>query len=212
MDHTRPKLQLSDREMQLIKLASKGHTDTSISHRLGISEATVGTYWGRIRVKIGPYSRTELVSIVLKAEQASVLSELRQANAELVKRLEAGISDEEGFYKSLIETAADAILLASEGGTITTANAAANELFGYAPGELLGLHVSHLVPERYRLDHRQHMDAYVQDPARRVMGDHQATPAVRKDGVEIEIQASLSAVTTPTGLVVMCTIRTVADE
>lgn len=207
MDDTRPKLQLSDREMQLIKLASKGHTDTSISHRLGISEATVGTYWGRIRVKIGPYSRTELVSIVLKAEQASVLSELRQANAELVRRLEAGMGEEDGFYRALIENAADAIILTSESGTITTANRASYELFGYGPGELLGLHVSVLVPERFRIDHVAHIRGYVHSPERRAMGDHPGTPALTKDGREIMIQATLSTVSTPTGLVVMCAHR-----
>ena len=211
MDNTRPKLELSDREQQLIKLSSKGHTDTSIAHRLGISEATVGTYWGRIRIKIGPYSRTELVTIVLKAEQESALYELREANAELARMLETGTNTQEHFYKDLIENAADAILLTSENGTITTSNSAAHELFGYEPGEQIGLHVSVLVPERFRADHVEHQRSFIGSPSRRMMGEHLSTPARKKDGREIMIRASLSAIQTPTGLVVMCAVRPAGD-
>ena len=46
--------QLSPRELQLIEYATQGLTDTAIALKLGISEATVGTYWGRVRIKIGP--------------------------------------------------------------------------------------------------------------------------------------------------------------
>ena len=59
----------------MLLLAAQGLTDQGIAHRLEISLATVGTYWGRIRIKIGPLSRTGLVetapdAIVLANEQA----------------------------------------------------------------------------------------------------------------------------------------------
>lgn len=212
MEVTRPKFQLSEREQQLIKLASKGHTDTSISQRLGISEATVGTYWGRIRIKLGPYSRTELVSIVLKAHQEAALNELREANAELVRRLEANSSSEEAFYRSLIDNAADAILLTSESGIITSANDAAHALFAYEPGTLAGRHVSELVPERFRAEHYEHQRGFVASPSRRMMGEHLETPALTGNGQEIMIRASLSSISTPTGLVVMCAVRAAGDS
>jgi PAS domain S-box-containing protein len=212
MDRTRPKLQLSDREEQLIKLASSGHTDASIAHELGISEATVGTYWGRIRIKLGPYSRTELVSIVLRAEQEVALTDLREANAELAKKLEVSSGAEDAFYKSLIDNAADAILLTSEAGIITSANQKAHELFGYNAGELSGLHVTTLVPPRFREDHVQHLRSYTSSPARRTMGEHLSTPALKRDGTEFAIRAALSAVNTPAGLVVMCAVRLASSD
>src|SRR5579862_4728500 len=57
---------LSPREAAIIRMASEGHTDSSIAHLLEISEGTVGTYWGRIRTKMGPYSRPELVAIAIR--------------------------------------------------------------------------------------------------------------------------------------------------
>ena len=83
---------LSEREKQLIKLASEGFIDTAIANQLGISEATVSTYWGRIRVKLGPHSRTELVAIVLRQESEFVIAALREENENMAKqiRLEFG--------------------------------------------------------------------------------------------------------------------------
>ncbi|MBS1721163.1 MAG: response regulator transcription factor [Armatimonadetes bacterium] len=46
---TRMPQPLSTREEQIIRLAAQGLTDNAISHRLAISLATVGTYWGHSR-------------------------------------------------------------------------------------------------------------------------------------------------------------------
>ncbi|HLK15466.1 MAG TPA: PAS domain S-box protein [Fimbriimonadaceae bacterium] len=211
----RPRLQLSDREQQLIKLASRGQTDTAIAHRLGISEATVGTYWGRIRIKLGPYSRTELVSIILRAEQEQALNALREQNAELVRELQSAAEtarDETNIYQVLLENAPDATILVSESGILTSANAAAHELFGYERESMVGLPVTNLMPDRFREEHDHHRLEYVSDPRRRAMGAHLATPALKKDGTEFQIRASLSAIRSPTGLLITCAVRPVLDE
>jgi len=210
IEESRPRLQLSDREQQLIKLASKGQTDTAIAHRLGISEATVSTYWGRIRIKLGPYSRTELVSIVLRAEQEKALAALRDENASLTRQLQSAAQEATGegkFYQILLENAPDATLLLSESGILTSANTAAHELFGFRSGTMVGLPVSDLIPERFREEHKYHREAFMANPRRRAMGEHLATPALKQDGTEFHIRASLSAVATPTGLLITCAIR-----
>ena len=113
----RPTPSLSPREEELLKYAAEGLTDTAIANRLGISEATVGTYWGRVRIKLGPYSRTELVAIVMRAEREVAVEALRQENEHLVKELEAkSAAGGAGFYQDLLENAPDAMILVSEGG------------------------------------------------------------------------------------------------
>ena len=210
IEESQPLPQLSDREQQLIKLASKGQTDTAIAHRLGISETTVGTYWGRIRVKLGPYSRTELVAIVLKSEQQRALNALRDENANLIRELQivaAEAKDEGDFCQVCLDSAPDALLLVSESGILTSANTAAHELFGYPPGTMIGLSVSNLMPERFREEHALHREAYVASPQRRAMGEHLSTPALKRDGSEFLIRASLSTVTAPRGPLIICVIR-----
>lgn len=57
-------------------------------------------------------------------------------------------------FRSLVETARDAIVTMDDQGTITTWNAAAETLFGYPAGDVVGRPVSALMPERFREAHR----------------------------------------------------------
>ncbi len=206
----RPTPKFSPRERQLLDYAAQGFTDTAIAQKLGISEATVGTYWGRVRIKLGPYSRTELVAIVMRAEREEALEALRQENVQLMRQVqEQGASGEGSVYESILENAPDAMILVAESGLIEYANRAANELFGYEPGELIGADLVILVPPRLRDRHRVHRQEYISEPKRRQMGEHLNTPAVRKDGSEFSIRAALSATQTDKGLLVTCAVRAV---
>jgi PAS domain S-box-containing protein len=99
------------------------------------------------------------------------------------------------------------MMLVSANGKIEYSNQAANELFGYDREELHGKDHNALIPERYVRKHAEHMSDYVKRPSRRPMGGHLRTAAVRKDTTEFLISASLTAIETQTGTVVMCTIR-----
>ena len=135
---------LSDRERQLVVLASKGLTDTAIAHKLGISLATVGTYWGRVRIKFGPLNRTELVAVFLQEQAATVVEGLRAENHALLEALNEKAKTEEMLKSSLdvirglVASAPDGILLVTRGGTIQLSNEPAEEMFGYRHDEMLG--------------------------------------------------------------------------
>lgn len=210
MSSDRPIPGFSPRERQLLDFAAQGLTDTAIANKLGISEATVGTYWGRVRIKLGPYSRTELVAIVLRAEQEAALDALRQEHEQMVLQLKERASESEGgLSRELLEHAPDAMILVSSDGLIEFANAAACELFGYDAKEFEGLDLANLVPPRLREKHREHRAEFVSNPLRRQMGSHLDTPAVGKDGREFPIRAALSSIETPHGLTVICAVRPV---
>ncbi len=212
-DHSRP--ELSEREQQLLALAADGLTDTAIGHRLGISEATVSTYWGRIRAKLGPFSRTELVANAIRHEAKTMVASLKSEIARLTEQLRVetgGYADASAanFYKEVLEFAPDAILIIAADGTIENANQAAAELFEYAIAEMSGNHLSMLLPERYRRVHTQHIDSYMSNPERRTMGDHTATLAKAKSGREMHVAASLSPIRHGDTTMVACIVREVA--
>ncbi len=208
--------ELSEREQQLIELAAQGFTDTAISHQLGISEATVSTYWGRIRIKLGPHSRTELVAMAINEENERVLDILRKENQRLQEelRLRFGVTSDlsHNFYQQLLENAPDAILVIRSDGTIESANPAVEPVFGFKPEELIGESMECLLPERFHKIHAMHREDYVKHPEKRPMGDHLATLAKRKDGSEFPIAASISPIQTEAGIVVMCIARDVSGS
>jgi two-component system CheB/CheR fusion protein len=65
----------------------------------------------------------------------------RERAAEAVKQTELG-------YREMLTTAAEAILMADSSGKIVFANRCAEEIFGFAESEMLGLQRAVLIPER----------------------------------------------------------------
>ena len=209
---------LSPREQQLLEFAASGLTDQAIANNLGISLATVGTYWGRVRIKFGPYNRTELVALYLKEEASLTIENLKQENHELLGQIEEQAKTTQmlqtslELFRGLVETAPDGIVLVNGHGDIELANKQAEEMFGYGQDALLGISVERLIPDRYRDQHRENRNEYNENPHKRRMGEHVATIALRKNGEEFPVAAALSASKTPTGILVTCVIRDLSER
>lgn len=72
---------LSERERSILDLAIEGLKDRAIADKLGISKGTVGTYWTRIRRKVGPVTRAQIAAAVGRAEG-------RESNSEMAALME----------------------------------------------------------------------------------------------------------------------------
>lgn len=199
-------------------LAAQGYTDQAIAYKLEISLATVGTYWGRIRIKMGPLNRTELVAHYLQREAKHTVAELKKQNDDLTAQIENHSKAVEmlqaslEMFRGLIDTAPDAIIVVNQDGKIELANEQAGILFGYLNLELLGMSVEHLVPDEYRTVHIVNREAYNANPVKRRMGEHMATMAKRKDGTKFPMATALSATKTPKGLLITCIVRDLSDH
>lgn len=205
---------LSEREAQLVQLAAEGHTDGSIAHELGISEATVNTYWSRVRIKVGPYSRPELISKIIHRELDGIISELQEENKHLHEELRRAavresLATEEGCNRHLVLQAPDAIVIVTPNGDLETVNAEAARLFGYERDEVEGQSLQILIPERYRGIHLEHRETHMASPERRKMAEHSMAVGLHKDGTEFAIAAALSPAETKAGFRVICIVRQV---
>lgn len=120
--------------------------------------------------------------------------------------------DEGSYYKGLVESAPDAILVVDQTGTIELVNHQAEALFGYARDELLGKPVEVLIPERAKSVHPSHRASYFADPRTRPMGAGLDLTARRRDGTEVPVDISLSPLETERGLVVSVAIRDVTER
>jgi PAS domain S-box-containing protein len=95
-------------------------------------------------------------------------------------------------FGRLLEAAPDAILEVNAQGRITLVNAAAEQMFGYARGELIGQSIELLVPADKQSVHTRYRAGYAENPRVRPMGPGLELEAQKKDGTLLPVEISLS--------------------
>jgi PAS domain S-box-containing protein len=123
----------------------------------------------------------------------AVERELREAaNRASQREARRAFIESELRYRLLWETCPDAVLLMDPSGTIEFANPAVREVFGFAPEELVGRSLSTLQPERLAQSHRVEIQSYLATGVKTFLWRGTETVGLRRDGVEVPIEVSLS--------------------
>lgn len=182
---------LSPRESAILELAAEGLTDIAIAHRLGISDGTVGTYWGRIRTKLGPFPRAELVAIKTRADFKAEIESLEQERERLVNRLHE-VEAAELLYEQIVDHTQEGVLILRADTSFVHVNPAALQIFGYSAEELATKRLPDLIPSRLRAEHFVNHLEYLKEPETRLMNPHLTTYALHRSGREIRVAVTLS--------------------
>jgi len=111
------------------------------------------------------------------------------------KRVEAALRASEARYRSIIDSAVDAILVIDRQGIIEAFNAAAERLFGYSAGQVAGRNVNILMPEPYHAEHDAYMARYLTTGEKRIIGVGREVTARRKDGTTFPVHLSVGEMT-----------------
>lgn len=98
-----------------------------------------------------------------------------------------GAGSQPGFFRELVESSQDAILMKTLDGRITFWNAAAQRLYGYTPEEAVGSHVGRLVPP----DLQDEEAGLLEQIARGVRIEHYETRRTTSTGQVLDIDVTL---------------------
>lgn len=115
-------------------------------------------------------------------------------------------------FREIFLSAAEGILLVDTHGVIQLANPASEKMFGYAKGELAGMPLEDLLPERYRHLHAQQRQIFHKNPKPRRMGIGRDLVAVRKDGSEFPVEVSLSHHTVKGTMLIMAFVIDITER
>ena len=108
------------------------------------------------------------------------------------KSAEAALRESELRFRSVAQTATDAIITADAEGKIVSWNPAAVAMFGYSEEEAIGRSLSMLIPGRFQGPHAQGMARVRAGGERRVIGKVAEVYGLRRDGREFPLELSLS--------------------
>ncbi|MCG6971160.1 MAG: PAS domain S-box protein [Gammaproteobacteria bacterium] len=114
--------------------------------------------------------------------------------------------------QALLQSAPDAIVVVDENGCIKIINQRTESMFGYQSAELIGQPLEILVPDRYRQQHFQYREKFLQHPRSQAMSIVQDIYAKHKNGSEIPVDVSLSPFESTEGLLVVGAVRDVSEH
>lgn len=124
----------------------------------------------------------------------------------------SGAPIEEDRFRTMLDSAPDAMVIVDKKGRITLVNSQTEKVFGWARADLLGQPIEVLVPDWFRAGHEEHRADYAKDPKARPMGAGPQLFARRKDGSEFPAEISLSPLQTEGGQLVTAAIRDISNR
>lgn len=132
-----------------------------------------------------PFFAVELsraaIFVVLGVGIAWFGERLRNARAAAAESTRDTIA-REAHLQSILDSVPDAMVVIDISGIIQSFSAAAERLFGYTSGEVIGKNVSLLMPSPYREQHDSYLERYMRTGERRIIGIGRVVVGERNDG------------------------------
>ncbi len=148
-----------------------------------------------------PMVENEQAESIIRIFAARAVAELERM------RIEASLQASEMWFRSLLESAPDSIVISDSNGRIVLVNVQTEALFGYPRDQLIGRPIDLLLPPHLVQKHRTHCRNYLAHPMTRPMGSGLDLHARHADGHEFPVEINLSPVHTPDGVQVIGVIR-----
>jgi diguanylate cyclase (GGDEF)-like protein/PAS domain S-box-containing protein len=105
---------------------------------------------------------------------------------------EDALRDSEELFRSVTQSATDAIVSIDNNENIMLWNNAAETLFGYQVSEVMGKPLTMIIPERFRQAHKKGINRFLAKDKSKRLGKNYKITALKKDGREFPVELSLA--------------------
>jgi PAS domain S-box-containing protein len=187
------------------------------------------TRWalGQVGLKAGVaipvFSGQEVVCVLeffVREERAhdqrlvSLVAELGGLLGGAIRRVQAeqALRASEARHRAVVDTAADAIVTMGADGLIRSFNHAAEQIFGYSADEIVGQPLVRLIPERFRRRHLAGLLRFLATGESRLLGRPTEVVGRRRDGSEVALELTLSAIPEAAGTLFAGILRDVTER
>jgi len=143
--------------------------------------------------------------------QLGILFERNRAE-EALRQSEQELRDAELRFRSIAQSANDAIISADSTGHIIFWNKCAQTIFGYSEKEALGQPLTILMPERHKEPHNKGLHRFVSTGQSRLIGQVVELHGLRKDGTEFPLELTLASWQTDEGRFVTGIMRDITKR
>ncbi|KCZ72948.1 PAS domain S-box [Candidatus Methanoperedens nitroreducens] len=109
------------------------------------------------------------------------------------RRIEEALHNSEQRFRSVAETATDAIISIDRHGNIVFWNKAAENIFGYSAGEAIDKSLTIIMPKRLHREHTEGIKRLISTGESSVVGKLLEMTGLRKDGSEFPLELSIAA-------------------
>jgi len=111
------------------------------------------------------------------------------------KQIETALRESEEKFRTISNSAQDAIIMIDNDGRVTFWNNAAEKIFGFSRREIMGQDLHEIIAPPAMVDrYRAAFSNFREDGSGEMIGKTLEVPAIRKDGSEIPIEVSLASV------------------
>ena len=167
---------------EAVRLAVEEGADYALDHRIVRTD-------GEIRF-VHEYGEVERDRAGVPLRMRGIVQDVTRSRA-----VERSATRNRDMLSGMFRISPEAIIVANEAGRVVIFSAGAEAVFGYAAHEIVGGPIERLMPERFRGDHGKHVARFAAGPYDSLqMAQRRSILGLRKDGVEIPIEASLARI------------------
>ncbi|MBI5644024.1 MAG: PAS domain S-box protein [Deltaproteobacteria bacterium] len=128
------------------------------------------------------------------------------------KRTERALKDSERRYRQIHNTAFDGIIVSNADDRIIDCNPSAENIFGYGKGEMIGMELIRIMPEKYRQRHKEGVRWFLDTGISTIQGKVREMDGLKKNGEIFPIELIVNSFTVGGAINFTGTIRDITEK